>query len=212
MNYLEIINKCLVELNYKQVNSFSELIKNEHKKLKNIINIINTEVCNSDKWQFLLRRTSFVLPKNTCEIENPIIGRIQTVIVDGKKLDYHSDYESFFINSQPQGTYSLYNDKILFSAFNADKIVEIFYYTHNCVKDKDGNEKFAMQESEDETLIPEVFAEPLLVYGSCMRLKGNPQHVRFSYWLSMYNNALANLRSKISNSVFEEPSVNMKRH
>ena len=37
MNYLEVINKCLVELNYKQVNAFSELIKNDHKKLMNII-------------------------------------------------------------------------------------------------------------------------------------------------------------------------------
>ena len=32
MNYLELINKCLVELNYKQVNTFSELTKNEHNK------------------------------------------------------------------------------------------------------------------------------------------------------------------------------------
>ena len=56
MNYLEIINKCLVELNYKQVNSFSELTKNEHKKLKNIINIINSEICSLDKWNFLLRK------------------------------------------------------------------------------------------------------------------------------------------------------------
>ena len=39
MNYLELINKCLVELNYKQVNAFSELTKNDHKKLKNIIMI-----------------------------------------------------------------------------------------------------------------------------------------------------------------------------
>nr|DAH88791.1 MAG TPA: hypothetical protein [Caudoviricetes sp.] len=41
MNYLEIINKCLVELNYKQVNSFSELTKNEHKKASLVI--INLE-------------------------------------------------------------------------------------------------------------------------------------------------------------------------
>ena len=35
MNYLELINKCLVELNYKTVNAFSELVKNDHKKIKN---------------------------------------------------------------------------------------------------------------------------------------------------------------------------------
>lgn len=76
MNYLELINKCLAELNYKQVNAFSELTKNEHKKLKNIINVLNTEICSSDRWNFLQRKTEFTLPKNTCELENTIDGRI----------------------------------------------------------------------------------------------------------------------------------------
>ena len=35
MNYFDLVNKCLVELNYKQVNAFSELTKNDHKKIKN---------------------------------------------------------------------------------------------------------------------------------------------------------------------------------
>ena len=54
MNYLELINKCLVELNYKQVNAFSELTKNDHKKLKNIINVLNSEICGFGRWAFLL--------------------------------------------------------------------------------------------------------------------------------------------------------------
>ena len=44
MNYLQLINKCLLELNYKQVNSFSELIKNDHKRIMSILNVINKEV------------------------------------------------------------------------------------------------------------------------------------------------------------------------
>ena len=56
MNYLEIINKCLMELNYKRVRTFEELIKNDHAKIKNIINIINAEICTFDNWNFLLRK------------------------------------------------------------------------------------------------------------------------------------------------------------
>ena len=56
MNYLEIINKCLVELNYKKVTSFEELVKNDHLKIKNILNIINAEICTFDNWNFLLRK------------------------------------------------------------------------------------------------------------------------------------------------------------
>lgn len=211
MNYLELINKCLVELNYKQVNAFSELTKNEHKKLKNIINVINTEVCNSDRWNFLQRKSTFILSKNTGEIENPIDGRIGSIIVGGVRLVYCEDFEKFFVNSQPQGTYSLYDNKILLPMFNTEKSVEVLYYTKNCAKSVDGVEKFSLENFDDTSLIPDMFSEPLLVYGACMRLKGNPEHVRFSYWLSMYKDALANMRSKICPSMDETPSVKMFR-
>jgi hypothetical protein len=211
MNYLELVNKCLVELNYKQVNAFSELIKNDHKKLKNIINVLNTEICGSTRWNFLQRKSELNLPKNIGEIENTIDGRIETLIVDGVKFEYYPNFEKFFVNSQPSNTYSLYNDKILLPLFNKDKKVEVLYYTKNCVKNSDGIEKLLFEDSDDTSLIPATFAEPLLVYGACMRLKGNPQHVRFSYWLSMYNEALANMRSQISDSMDEIPIVKLYR-
>ena len=205
------MNKCLVELNYKQVESFTELTKNDHKKLKNIINVLNAEICNSDRWNFLQRKAELTLPKNTCELENTVEGRIEALIIDGMKFDYYDDFEKFFVNSQPQNTYSLYNDKILLPLFNKDKKIEILYYTKNCAKSLQNDENFALEYAYDMSLIPEPFVEPLLVYGTCMRLKGNPQHVRFSYWLSMYKDALANMRSRISASMDETPSVRMHR-
>ena len=211
MNYLELINKCLVELNYKQVAAFSELTKNDHKKIKNILNVLNTEICSSDRWNFLQRKTEIVLPKNTGEIENTIDGRIETIIIDGQRFEYYDDFEKFFTDSQPQNTYSLFNDKILLPMFNQNKTVEILYYTKNCAKDSQGKEKFALEVTDDSSLIPDTFAEPVLVYGTCMRLKGNPQHVRFSYWLSMYKDALANMRSRVSASIDSTPSVKMFR-
>lgn len=211
MNYLELINKCLVELNYKQVSAFVELTKNEHKKLKNILNVLNTEICTSDRWNFLQRKTRFVLPKNTSEVENTVEGRIEAVFIDGMRYDYYDDFEKFFADSLPQNTYSLFNDKILLPLFNQDKNVEILYYTKNCAKDENGKEKFIMEYDTDTSLIPEPFVEPVLVYGACMRLKGNPQNVRFSYWVSMYKEALANMRSRISASMDETPSVKMFR-
>ena len=211
MNYLELINKCLVELNYKQVNAFSELTKNDHKKLKNILNIVNTDVCGSDRWNFLIRRKTLTIPANTGEIDNTIDGRIETVVVDGAKFEYYADFETFFVNSQPQNTYSLFNDKILFPVFNKDKTLEILYYTKNCVITSQGEEKLLMENEDDSSLIPEPYAEPILVYGACMKLKGNPEHVRFSYWYSMYKEALMNLRSRVSPSIDDVPYVRMFR-
>lgn len=211
MNYLELINKCLVELNYKQVNNFSELTKNEHKKLKNIINVINSEICSSEKWNFLLRKTTLKLNKNSGELENTINGRIKAIFVEGIKHEYYTDFEKFFTNSQPQNTYSLFNDKILLPIFNQNKNVDILYYTQNCAKTSEGEEKFKFEKETDISLIPEPFVEPLLVYGTCMRLKGNPQHVRFSYWLNMYKDALANLKSRVSKTINEIPIIKIYR-
>lgn len=211
MNYFEILNKCLVELNYKQVNSFSELTKNEHKKLKNIVNIINKEICLSEKWNFLLRTTTLSLPKNTGQIKNTVQGKIATVMIDGKIFKYYDNFEKFFTNSQPQGTYTSFNDMLLFPIFNKNKEIEIIYYTSNSATSKEGDEKTELEEETDKTLIPTVFAEPLLVYGACMRLKGNPQHVRFNYWYGMYKDALSNMKAKLAVDANTAPVVNLFR-
>ena len=212
MNYLEIINKCLAELNYKQVNSFAELVKNDHKKLKNIINLVNTEVCSSEKWNFLLRQTTITLPKNTGEIENTVNGRFALVLVDGVKYEFFEDFRKFLTNSQPPCTYSVFNDKILFPIFDKDKQINIFYYSANTAFNSSDTEKSKLENADDTTIIPDPYAEPLLVYGTCLRMKANPQHVKFSYWMSMYKDALANMRSHNAVDAHKTPNVTLFRY
>lgn len=211
MNYFELINKCLIELNYKQVYSFTELTKNEHLKIKNIINTLNTEICNSENWNFLLRRKEFEIPAKVSEIQNPIAGKIAMFLIGGNEYKYDADFEKFFINSQPRNTYTTFNDKLLIPIFEKPQTAEILYYTSNYAKTADGTEKLVLENDTDSSVIPQAFAEPLLVYGSCLRLKGNPQHVRFSYWLSMYNNALVNLRSKSAIDANYSPLIRIRR-
>lgn len=211
MNYFELINKCLAELNYKQVNAFSELTKNDHKKIKNIINMINTEICCSEKWNFLLRKLTIELEQNTSEITNPINGKIAMLAADGVKFEYIDNFEKFFTNSQPANTYTSFNDKLLFPMFNEKKNIEIIYYTSDCAIDTKSKEKTLLETETDKSVIPEAFAEPLLVYGTCMRLKGNPQHIRFNYWFGMYKDALANMRSKLTVNAASAPSVKLFR-
>ncbi len=211
MKYFELINKCLTELSYKQVNNFADLIKNDHKKIKNIMNLINTEVCRSDKWNFLLRKKTLILPKDTCELENTIPGRFASVLIDETPYKYFEDFEKFFTKNQPPYTYSTFNNKLLFPSFGETKNIEIAYYTENNAKDEELQEKISLENADDSSLIPDPYAEPILVYGTCLRHKANPQHVKFSYWLSMYNDALANLRSKEFVCMNATPTVKLLR-
>lgn len=220
MNYFELINKCLVELNYKQVNAFSELTKNDYKKIKNILNIINNEVCASDNWNFKLRKTTLTLCAKQRELKNTIPGRISSIVIDGVVYKYFDNPEEYLRKNAPSCTYSLFNDKILLPVFEKPKIINIVYYTSNSAisetVDEDGKEiieeKTFMEKETDKSLLPSVFAEPILVYGTCMRLKANPQHVKFAYWLNMYNNSIANMRSKIAINADSTPSISMRRN
>ncbi|HNW26658.1 MAG TPA: hypothetical protein PLG15_00130 [Candidatus Gastranaerophilaceae bacterium] len=212
MNYFELINKCLVELNYRKVTSFSELSKNDHEKIKNILNIINSEVCGFDNWSFLLRKTNLTLPANCPEIENTINGRINSVFINNIKYEYCGDFEKFILNTQPSKTFSAFNDKLLFPLFNQEKTVEIIYYTNFHAQDSQGSSIPKMSLEQDSSIIPDAYAEPLLVYGTCMRVKANPEHKKFNYWYGMYKDALANMRSKIGTNALETPEIKLSRN
>ena len=211
MNYLELINKCLVELNYKKVTAFSELTKNEHEKIKNIINVINSEICYTYNWNFLLKSLKSTLIAGTGDITNPVEGKILTLKIDNKIYKFTPDFEKFFTNEQKPDTYSIFNDKILLPQFEEDKEIDITYYSNSYAITEQGQPKKYLEQSEDKSVIPEPFVEPLIVYGTCMRLKGNPQHIRFNYWMSMYKSALANLVANSTDCAQDYPNVKLKR-
>ena len=207
-----IINKCLCELNYKKVGKFSELTKNDHEKIKNILNIINAEICTFDNWNFLLRRKILHLPKNTTEFLNTVNGKINTLCIDGKRLEYTPDFENFLLNKNNTSShYSVLNNVLLLPKYDKDKSIDIIYYSNDFVKASDGTEKGRLEEETDSSLIPEPFVEPLLVYGCCMKMKANPQYGKFSYWLSMYKENLASMRSKLSTDAPQTPNIKIQR-
>lgn len=211
MNFLELINKCLLELNYRQVNAFSELTKNDHKRIITILNIINKEICATECWNFLLRRTQVNFNANSTEIQNPINGRILYLFIDGKRYEFDENIASFLSGNPKSQTYSIFDNKLLFPKFDNDKKLDIIYYTKDCVQNEQGKEKSDFETSTDKSLIPMPFVEQLLVYGTCMRLKANPQYFKFSYWMSMYKEAMANLKSKSTIATSNTPTIKLSR-
>ncbi len=211
MNFFEIINECLLELNYKQVSAFSELIKNDHKRIITILNIINKEICACEGWDFLLRKATATLSAGSNEIQNTVNGRILYLFVGGVRHDYCEDVESFVSGNPKVNTYSSFADKLLFPKYDEDKTLDIVYYTNNCAKDGEGNEKAKLEDPDDVPLIPMPYAEPLLIYGTCLRLKANTEHFKFPYWQGMYNEALRNMKSKTNIAFRHAPQINLFR-
>lgn len=51
-----------------------------------------------------------------------------------------------------------------------------------------------MIKDEDYSIIPEPYRTDLLVYGTCIKTKADPQYPKFSFWNCNYMRALARLR------------------
>lgn len=211
MNFLDLINKTLLELNYKQVNSFSELVKNDHKRIKSILNIINREICNLEGWDFLLRKKKLSIPAHITELENTINGRILYLHIDGKRYEYCENNELFVAGHPKSCTFSSFANKLLFPEFDEDKEIDVVYYTNDCVTDNEGKCKENLTTETDLTLIPMPYAEQILVYGACLRMKANTEHFKFPYWQGMYNEALKNLKSKSCVMFKKAPQIKIHR-
>ncbi len=207
MHYLDIINKVLIELNYKPVSSFKELCKQDHLKIKNTISRLNLEICSSYDWNFLLRKQSLNIPLNLTQISNPIFGRIDNISIDGFTLKFDPDFKKFLFGNPQPYSFSIFSNYLLFPKFSSVKQASIFYFTNNSAVNDSGFDVYSLSDPLDKSLLPLPFSEIILVYGSCMKFKGNSQHVKFKYWFSMYNEALANLRKMSVSSVSQYPSV-----
>ena len=212
MNYLEIINKCLSELNFKTVSDFNQLDRPEHQKVKNYINLIAQEICRFENWSFLLRRETLTLAKGESQLENVINGRIMALYIDNYEYKFCEEFDNFLLNKKiHERIYSEFENKLLFSPFEEDKLVNIIYYTRNVAFNADGEEKEKLEFAEDTPLIPEYFVEQILVYGTCMRIKADPEHAKFAFWKSMYNSAISAMRSKIAVNAEYSPYIRLYR-
>jgi len=211
MNYFNLINLCLQELNYKQVSDFGELVKSDHKRIKELVNRINSVIINSADWLFLQRTKDFELLPDTYLYPIDKIGRIDFITLDGLKLRYNPNYAAFLNQYEIASGFSIFNDKILFKASDKARNGTIYYYTSNCAKSTDGTEKLSLENADDETLLPDLSAQNAIIFGVCLQFKSNPEHPKFKYWLAMYNDAMSNLRSAQVLSGAHSPKIVINR-
>lgn len=207
MNYFELINQCLIELNYKQVTAFENLVKVDHKKLMSIINRVNNEVCSSADWWFKERKTGIVIPDNEIEVDNTISGKINAIVIDGVKYCYFPDYEKFYTQGGISGHFSLFNDKLLLPKFADTKSATVFYSTNDFAVDVNGTAKDEFELETDQSILPEPYALPVVVYGTCMKFKALPSHQRFKFWNAEYIKAIRNMKSSCLRAGAEEPRL-----
>jgi len=196
MNYFEIFNKVLLELNYRPIQTFRSIYQSGHKKILEAINRVNNEVLASYDWEFLDRQTVLSAPEGIKAFELPFSGDIKAVYHARTRLSYTPHYEEILTGRLEGDLYSVANGRIIFPKKPQDVNYRIFYLSKSYAVSEKSQFKEKLEDETDCSVIPMPFAEHILVYGACLKVKANPAYPKFAFWNTMYIQALANLRQK----------------
>ncbi len=205
--YFEIFTKVLNELNWREVSDFDEIIKSEHRRILNLINLTNSEVLSSYIWDFQIEKSEVTLEKEETTILEDFGGKIISVWEGTKKYKYIHPTQ---FNNSKQGfcdCYSSIGDLIVTVPSNLERKLSVIYVSDLYAQDSNGNKKLKMEEKDDTSILPIPYLEPILVYGTLIKVKANPSFAKFGYWRTLYYNALCNLRTSGSKSFEDAPRI-----
>lgn len=211
MNLLEIFNKVMLELNYRPIEQFENIYKNEHLRILENIRRTNSEVCTSYEWDFLMREAKAELQAGEIDPHFEVMGAVRAVYQNGQKLKYNRRFEDYFTQRANEGTYGVYNGQLIFPKSNKDRVFQVFYTSKFTALDENGWEKENLVLATDTSIIKEPYAADVLTYGACVKTKANPQFAKFAYWNSNYTRALGRMRAECHASLEDRPQLIFKR-
>lgn len=209
MNYFEIFNKVLLELNYRPVLNFETIYKSEHTKILDLINRVNNEVLSSYQWPFLEKTMLLEINKGENTYKLPFKGNIKAVYKDNERLLYTQKAQELLTGELCGKFYTVSDGSIIFEKACSKGVCRILYESRNYAMSADGEFKEKLSGKEDISLIPMPFAEQILVYGTCLKAKANPSYPKFGFWNTMYIGALGNLLQKSPQTNECEPFISL---
>lgn len=205
--YFDIFKKVLNELSWREVNDFEEITKSEHKRVLNLINSTNSEVLSSYIWDFLIEKSEIILEKNQTTILEDFGGKIISVWEGTKKYKYI--HPAQFTNDKTgfSDCYSSIGDLIITLPCSLQRKLSIIYVSDMYAQDENGTKTANMQNKNDTSVLPLPYLEPILIYGTLIKVKANPSFAKFGYWRTLYYNAISNLRTSGSKSYEDSPRI-----
>jgi len=90
-----------------------------------------------------------------------------------------------------------------------DKEYTVYYYSKDTALGANGEFKTKMDAGDDVSILPMPWAEHILLYGTCLKVKANPAYPKFGFWNTMYIQALANLQKKGTSAAEDAPFLSI---
>ena len=211
MNYLELINLTLQELNFKTVSDFSELVKPDYKKVATIVSRVNDNILHGNDWQFLMRELVLDVAPNATSAPFPFNMKIKNAYLDNLLLCYTSAIDNYFSNRFHAHQFTIFDGKVLFLPADKPRKLKLIYKTKNSAKTAAGEEIPLMTHGSDTTLMPVHHARSIVVFGACMEFKSDPSHPKYKHWRSLFTDAYAQMRSQSEFVADSYPKIKLPR-
>ena len=205
--YFDIFKKVLNELSWREVSSFEEIEKSEHKRVLNLINMTNSDVLSSYIWDFQIEKQEIEVEQDETTIMSDFGGRIISVWENSNKYRYIHPTQLNPKTSNRADIYSNIGNLIITTPQKHKRKLSVIYVSELYAQDAEGNKKAIMQNSDDTSILPLPYMEQILVYGTLIRVKANPSFAKFNYWRTLYYSAITNLRATGAKSSEDTPRI-----
>lgn len=191
--YFDLVNKCLREMFYEEVDNWNDTDTTEGRKIKQLLNQALEEVVLGEDipWKFRERERYLVLVPGVQKY--PMVpGYIHSMRYNDTTVQLYYDERYITLPHNTKGMpilYYIYNDYInlypIPSEQESGRQILVRFLTNCCATDCCGVLKHRMEKPDDEPIIPEGFRD-ILVYKVCADFRRSRTDSASVYYLDKY--------------------------
>ncbi len=211
MNYFELFNKVMLELNLSPVTNFENATKSEHLRILENLRRVNLEILTKYDWDFMKNQTSYELNEGENIVAISNLGTVTRLLCNNLPLRY-APLKGVFTDAEgiPAGCYSIWRDYVVLPKIRQKRKIYLEYTAYKFARAEDGDLKGNFELASDKSILPEPFGDDVLVYGAVILTKANPKFEKFPFWQKCYNDAILRLIESEKKSYHKEPHITLK--
>ena len=198
--YFDLVNNCLREMFYEEVDTWEDTDTTEGKKIKQLLNQALETICLGEDipWKFRERKRYLVLVPGVKEY--PMVpGYIHSMRYNDTTVQLYYDERFVNLPHDCKGMpilYYIYGGNINLyptpSDQEANREILVRFLTNYCATDCCGVLKHRMENPDDEPIIPDEFRD-ILVYKVCADFRRSRTDSASVYYLDKYKWAYKSL-------------------
>lgn len=211
MNYFELFNKVMLELNLTPLSNFENACKSEHLRILENLRRANVEILTKYDWDFMKNQNVHKLQAGENIIPVKHLGTVTKIMEGSTKLQF-APLRGAFIDGEgvSGGHYSIWKNYIVLPKSDMEREIYLEYTALEFARDASGGLKGNFEAADDVSILPEPYGDDILVYGAVVLTKANPKFEKFSFWQKCYNDAVLRLIESEKKSYHMEPKISLR--